>query len=134
MRGSLPARTRLWTLVCALAAFLPVRRLWGPGFATDFLAAALWATAGFWLVEALVRRALAPPAQRAGRGAIALLVLAKLAWYALAGWALLTRRVSAPGCLAGFTLLLLVLVVAGTAARSNLTARPGPSDQGHRSG
>jgi Ca2+/Na+ antiporter len=126
---TLTAKTRLWTLAAAVALAAALAALGHGDLAPGVLGAAAWAVLGFWVIEILVRQALVPPEQGRRRGLIALLVAAKLVLYAGAAWALLNRVVSPLGCLLGFTLLLIVLVVAGTAARPG-NARPADDERG----
>jgi hypothetical protein len=109
-----------------------VARALGAGwdFALGILGSALWAVAGFTLVEWLVRAALLPPGAPRPRGRIALLVAAKLVLYALAAWVLLAGLIPPLSCVLGFSLLLLALVVVGLVTGSNLRAAAGGTDRG----
>ncbi|MBU0741241.1 hypothetical protein KKG45_10795 [bacterium] len=122
MNSTVLRKARLWTLAAATVISLVLGRLTDARFALGFLGSAAWAVIGFWLVEALIRRALVPPAVGRNRGAIALLVAGKLALYALALWILLSGIAPAMSCLYGFSLILIVLVITVLAIRPGLSA------------
>ena len=129
--GAILARTRRWTAALALLAAGVARLLGAPwDFALGILGTALWAVAGFTLIEWLVRAALLPPGAPRPRGRIALLILAKLALYALAAWVLLAGLIPPLSSVLGFSLLLLALVVVGLVAGQDLRAAAGGTERG----
>jgi len=129
--GEILGKTRLGTVIAALlAAGLSLMLGAGSRFGLGVLGSALWAVAGFTLIEKLVRTALLPPGTPRPRGRIALLIGAKLALYGLAAWALLAGLIPPLSCVLGFSLLLLALVVAGLLSRPNLTAVKDGTERG----
>jgi len=128
--GQILARTRAGTVIAALLAAGLARALGAEWrFAAGVLGTALWAVAGFTLIERLVRVALLPPGSPRPRGRIALLVTAKLALYGLAVWVLLAGWIPPLSSVLGFSLLLLALVVVGLAARPDLAAAAGGTER-----
>jgi hypothetical protein len=115
-------RTRFTTLLAALVLAIPLGLLVSWPFAAGMVAAAVWAVAGFWILEKLLRAAVLPPGTPRNVFAIVLWGLAKLAVYALAVWVLLVRPFPALSHIVGLTLLLVLLVVHGAATHSRVTA------------
>ncbi len=116
--------TRVCTTGLAVAAYPVLRVVVDPAFANAFLAAALWAVAGFWLIELLVGVALLPPGSARPRRRVALLTAGKLVLYAVGVIALIRGLVQPYGALAGFSLLLVVLVVTNFAGASRRMRTP----------
>jgi hypothetical protein len=114
------ARTRWWTLAAAAAGTAALFLAASPRFALSFLGAAVWGVLGFWLLERLIRLALVPPGAPRDRRALAGLVLGKAALYGLGIWVLLSGAAAPTACALGFSLLLIVLVVAGIMLRPGL--------------
>jgi len=117
MSRNILARVRIWTIFLALA-LTPV--LWatvGPEFAKGTLATALWAVAGFWALDGLLRSATVPKGTPRNGFAVTLWVAAKVGLYGIAIWVLFSQPFPALSHAAGFTLLMVVLVVIG--ARSS---------------
>jgi hypothetical protein len=106
-------RTRIATLVAAVSLALLLGWLVSWYFAVGVLVSAVWAVAGFWILERLLREALLPPGTPRNVFAIVLWGLAKLGIYALAVWVLIVRPFPALSHIVGFTLLLVMLVVQG---------------------
>ena len=121
MNSMILRKARQWSIAAAVVISLGLGRFVDARFALGFLGSAVWAVVGFWLVEALISRALLPSSIKRNRGAIALLVAGKLALYALALWILLSGIVPAMSCIYGFSLILIVLVIAGLVIRPGLS-------------
>lgn len=118
MTDSLLARVRFWTILIVLpasgACWLAVSR----PFALGVLLTALWAVTGFFVLERLMRAAVVPPGAPRNGFAVFLWFLAKLAVYAVAVLVLFSRPFPGLSHAVGFTLLMVVLVVLGSRARS----------------
>jgi hypothetical protein len=95
-----------------------------PGFVFGFLGSAIWAVLSFWVVEALMRYALVPPGSPRNGAAILRLIAAKVVLYGLAFWVLLAGVVPPTSCVLGFSLLLIVLVVAAVVGKPTLGIPP----------
>jgi hypothetical protein len=117
-------RTRLWTTITAAGLALATALLVSPLFAAGLLLTALWAVAGFWILEKLLRAALVPAGHRRNGLVIAGWGLAKLGVYGLALWAVLAGRFPPVSLLVGFTLLLVVLVGVGIASAPGRMGQP----------
>ncbi len=124
MNSPILRRTRLWTLAAAVAISLAMSSRVETRFLLGFLGSAVWAALGFWAVELLVRHALVPPGHPRNGRAVGLLVLGKAALYGVALWVLLADMVPAMSCILGFSLLLVVLVVAALVGKPTLQIRP----------
>lgn len=128
MNAPILKSTRRWTLVTALVAAGVMRTVFretlGTEFVLSFLGSALWAVLSFWVVEGLVRHALVPPGTPRATGTIVRLVAAKVVLYALALWVLLSGHASPMGCILGFSLLLIVLVVSAIVGKPTLRIGP----------
>jgi len=118
--STLLKRARLWTLAAAVVIALALSRFTDTRFALGFLGSAVWTVIGFWLIEALIRRALVPSAAGRNRGAIAGLVAGKAALYAVGLWILLRGIVPAMSCIYGVSLILIVLVITVLVIRPSL--------------
>ena len=118
MTESLLAQVRLWTILVALpvagVCWLAVS---GP-FALGVFCTALWAAAGFYVLEKLLRAAVVPPGTPRNGFAVFLWFLAKLAIYAIAVWVLFSRPLPGISHAVGFTLQMVVLVAIGARSRS----------------
>lgn len=90
-----------------------------PGFGLGVFLTALWAVAGFWVLEKLLRSAALPPGTPKNGFAVALWVVAKLAIYGLAVWVLFSRPLPVLSHVVGFTILMVVLVILGAGARAH---------------
>ncbi len=110
-------RARVWTLAVAAGLSLVLGIAVSPRYGVGVLVTAVWATAGFWLIEALARRALVPAGTARPIGAILALAGAKILLYGLAVWVLLARLFPVTSHLVGFSLLLLSLLVVTAASR-----------------
>ncbi len=117
MNQSLLARVQLWTILLALAAGVVLALSGSRVFAMGAVLTALWAVAGLRVSEGLLRSAVVPPGQPRNIFAIILWGLAKLSIYGLAIWVLFSRPFPAVSHAAGFTLLMVVLVVLGAQSR-----------------
>lgn len=128
MNEAILRRTRLWTLLAAVALAAATGLAVSPLFGAGLLLTAVWAVAGFWILEKLLRAALVPPGAPRRGFAVAAWGAAKAGIYALALWALLARRFPPVSHLIGFSLLLVVLVAvaaAGSAGRARQPAARG---------
>jgi len=117
-------RTRFWTLAAAVVIALVLKTRMEPEFVYGFLGSAVWAVLSFWVVEALMRFALVPPGTPRNGRAIVGLVIAKVALYGAAFWVLLSGFVPPVSCVFGFSLLLIVLVVAAVVGKPTLSIPP----------
>jgi len=118
--STLLRKARLWTLAVAIVAALVMSRFTDTRFVLGFLGSAVWSVIGFWLVEALIRKALLPAEAGRDRGAIAWLVAGKVALYAGGIWVLLRGFVPAMSCIYGVSLILIVLVITVLVIRPSL--------------
>ena len=117
MSQNLLARVQLWTIFLALALSAVLVFVVSPEFALGVFLTALWAVAGLFALEKLLRSAVLPPGEPRNVFAIFLWGLAKLAVYGIAVWVLFSRPFPAISHAVGFTLLMVVLVVVGARAR-----------------
>lgn len=130
MNPNLLQRARVATLVLAAVLAVPLGLLISWSFAAGVAATAVWAVAGFWCLEKLLRAAVVPPGTPRNIFEIVLWGVAKLAVYGVAIWVLLVRPFPAVSHFVGLTLLLAVLVVLGAlqhprSARSQQPVRRG---------
>jgi hypothetical protein len=114
---NLLARVQLWTIFLALALSAVLVFVVSPEFALGVFLTALWAVAGLFALEKLLRCAVLPPGEPRNVFAIILWGLAKLSVYALAVWVLFSRPFPTLSHAVGFTLMMVVLVVVGARAR-----------------
>lgn len=129
MNSTILGKARLWTLVSAVVIAAGLYPLVDARFALGFLGSAVWSVLGFRLVEELVRRAL--PSRKAGRDTLIILglVVAKIALYAAAAWALIAGLAPAMSCVYGVSLILIVLVITVMVIRPSLKPQR-PSERG----
>jgi hypothetical protein len=111
------ARVQLWTIFLALALSVVLGLAISLDFALGVFLTALWAVAGFFALEKLLRCAVLPPGEPRNIFAIFLWGFAKLAVYAVAVWVLFSRPFPTLSHAVGFTLMMIVLVVVGARAR-----------------
>lgn len=123
MNNSLLARVRIWTILIALVAGLVAWFAISLEFAAGLFLTALWAVAGLWALEGILRSAVVPPGTPRNGFAVILWILAKIAVYGLAIWVLFSRPFPAVSHAVGFTLLMVTLVGVGAKARSEEIAR-----------
>ena len=131
MSRNILARVRIWTIFLALAVTAVLWMTVGPLFAKGTLATALWAVAGFWALEGLLRSATVPPGTPRNGFAVTLWIAAKVGLYGIAIWVLFSQPFPAVSHAVGFTLLMVVLVVVGARSRAEdirLSARQNDSD------
>ena len=131
MSRNILARVRIWTIFLALALSAVLWAAVGPQFAKGTLATALWAVAGFWALEGLLRSAAVPPGKPRNGFAVTLWIAAKVGLYGIAIWVLFSQPFPALSHAVGFTLLMVVLVVIGARARADdihLSARQNGSE------
>jgi len=114
---NLLARVQLWTIILALALSAVLVFVISPEFALGVFLTALWAVAGLFALEKLLRSAVLPPGEPRNVFAIILWGLAKLAVYGIAAWVLFSRPFPTLSHAVGFTLMMVVLVVVGARAR-----------------
>jgi len=119
MSRKILARVRLWTIFLALAVSAVLWGAVGPEFAKGTLATALWAVAGFWALEGLLRTVAVPPGTPRNGFAVILWMAAKVGLYGIAFWVLFSQPFPALSHAVGFTLLMVVLVVVGARARAH---------------
>ena len=118
MNESLLARVRIWTILVAVLATLISWWTVSGLFAWGVLATALWAVAGFYVLEKLLRAVVVPPGAPRNGFAVILWFSAKLAIYAAAVWVLFSRPFPALSHALGFTLMMVLLVGFGAGARA----------------
>ena len=117
MAQNVLARVQLWTILLALALSVVLYFLVSPHFALGVFLTALWAAAGLFVLEKLLRCAVRPPGESRNVFAVFLWGFAKLAVYGIAVWVLFSRPFPAISHAVGFTLMMVVLVVVGARAR-----------------
>ena len=115
---SILAQVKIWTILVALAGFFVLWPVVSLSFAAGVLVSALWAVAGLWVLEGLLRSGLVPPGKQRNLFALFLWGFAKLIIYGLALWVLLSRAFPITSHAVGFTILMAVLVVVGARSRS----------------
>jgi len=114
---NLLARVQLWTIVLALALSAVLGFVVSVDFALGVFLTALWAVAGLFALEKLLRSAVLPPGQPRNIFAVFLWGFAKVAVYGIAVWVLFSRPFPGLSHAVGFTLMMVVLVVTGARAR-----------------
>ncbi len=117
MAQNVLARVQIWTILLALALSAVLVFTVSPQFALGVFLTALWAAAGLFALEKLLRVAVLPPGEPRNVFAMFLWGFAKLAVYGLAVWVLFSRPFPAISHAVGFTLMMVVLVVVGARAR-----------------
>lgn len=118
MRHSVLARVKIWTTLIALVGAIALWFAISSAFALGVFLTALWAVAGLWALEGLLRSAVVPPGKPRNGFLIIIWGFAKLAVYGVAVWVLFSRPFPALSHVVGFTLLMVVLVVIGAQARA----------------
>jgi len=118
MTHSLLARVRIWTTLIAAVAGVVFWFLHSPGFGLGVFVTALWAVAGFYALEKVLKQAALPPGTPKNVFAIGIWIVAKLAIYAVAIWVLFSRPLPVFSHVVGFSILMVVLVVLGASARA----------------
>ena len=118
MNESLLARVRFWTILVSLPAAGACWLGVSGHFALGVLLTALWAVAGFYVLEKLLRAAVVPPGAPRNGFAVFLWLMAKMAIYAIAVWVLFSRPFPGLSHAVGFTLQMVVLVALGARVRS----------------
>ncbi len=113
LTGKILQKTRWWTIICAVVISLIFGFTLSLAFAAGFFVTVLWAVAGFWILERLLRAVVVPPGARRNKWVTGGWLGAKLALYALAVWGLFREPFPVMSHVLGLTLLLVVLVVAG---------------------
>jgi|GEM_PF-2139001 len=111
------ARVQIWTILLALALSAVLVFAVSARFALGVFLTALWAAAGLFALEKLLRCAVLPPGEPRNVFAMFLWGFAKLAIYGIAVWVLFSRPLPAMSHAVGFTLMMVVLVVVGARAR-----------------
>jgi hypothetical protein len=111
------ARAQLVTIFLALALSAVLGFVISWTFALGVFLTALWAVAGFYALEKLLRCAVLPPGEPRNIFTVFLWGFAKLAVYAVAVWVLFFRPFPPLSHAVGFTLMMIVLVVVGARAR-----------------
>lgn len=102
--------------------------LQSPGFGLGVFFTALWAVAGFYALERVLREAALPPGTPKNVFAIVLWTVAKLAIYGLAVWVLFSRPLPVLSHVVGFTILMVILVILGAGARAREINQLGQSN------
>jgi hypothetical protein len=117
MSQNVLARVQLWTILLALALSAVLGFVVSFHFALGVFLTALWAAAGLFVLEKLLRAAVLPQGEPRNVFAVFLWGFAKLAVYGIAVWVLFSRPFPAISHAVGFTLMMVVLAVAGARAR-----------------
>ncbi len=117
MSQNVLARVQLWTILLALALSAVLGFVVSPQFALGVFLSPLWAAAGLFVLEKLLRSAVLPQGEPRNVFAVFLWGFAKLAVYGIAVWVLFSRPFPAISHAVGFTLMMVVLVVVGARAR-----------------
>ncbi|MBU8869758.1 MAG: hypothetical protein KOO60_02675 [Gemmatimonadales bacterium] len=131
MNGSLLAKVRIWTTASAIFIASISWFAVSPEFGLGVFLTALWAVAGFWTLEKILRQAARPPGTPRNGFAIALWIVAKLAIYGLAVWVLFSRPLPVFSHVVGFSILMVILVILGANARADEIKKPRqPTEQG----
>ena len=124
MSETILRRTRLGTLAAAVVGAAILVPTVSTRFAAGFLITALWAVAGFWILERLLKVVIVSPGTPRRGWTVTAWLMAKFALYGLAVWGLLQQIFPALSHIFGFTLLLVVLVIAGTTAGGRDAGQP----------
>ena len=131
LTDSLLARVRIWTILSAVIVAAVCWFVISPRFGLGVFVTALWAVAGFWVLEKLLRSAALPPGSSRNGFAVALWIVAKLAIYGLAVWVLFSRPLPVFSHVVGFSILMVILVILGANARAVEINKPRqPTEQG----
>ncbi len=117
MYESLLARVRFWTILLALPTAGVCWLLASGVFALGVLVTALWAVAGFFVLERLLRVSVVAPGSERNGFVIFMWLMVKLAVYGLALWVLFSRPFPGMSHVVGLSLMMAVLVVLGARAR-----------------
>ena len=121
---------RIWTILIASAAALVSWYVISLSFAAGLFLTAVWAVVGLMALEGILRASIVPPGTPKNEIATVIWILVKLAVYGLAVWVLFSRPFPVVSHAAGFTLLMVTLVIVG--ARSHSKTRSQKSHQKHR--
>lgn len=116
MNNRILRQTQLWTLAAGVLLSGVLGLAISARFAAGLFLTVLWAVAGFRALEGLIRASVVRPGQPRNLRALAGWAAAKLAFYAIAVWAVLASPFPAVSHLIGFSLLLVVLVAVGISA------------------
>lgn len=119
MNKSLLARVRQWTILVATALSLALWPAVSAPFALGVFVTAIWAAAGLYVLEKLLRAAVVPPGAPRNGYTVLLWGLAKVGIYALTIPVLIYRPFPAVSHAVGFTLLMVVMAVFGARARAD---------------
>ena len=128
MNQNILASIRLWTILVALIVAIVLWFAISSEFGLGVFLTALWAVAGFWALEGLLRSAIVPEGAPRNEFAIILWIVAKLAVYAVAVWVLFSRPLPPLSHAVGFTLLIVVLVGVGARQRAAEIRSTAPRD------
>lgn len=118
MAQNLLARVRLWTIFIALAVGVGLGFAISSAFGLGVFLTALWAAAGLWLLEKLLRAVVVPPGTPRNGFAVFCWATAKFAVYGVAVWVLFSRPLPTLSHAVGFTIMMVVLAVFGAKMRS----------------
>jgi hypothetical protein len=116
--------TRTWTVLAGAATAVVCGFAISWNFSLGLGLTVLWAVAGFFTLEKLLRSLVVAPGQRRRLWTGLCWLAAKLALYGLALWGLLERRFPPLSHVLGLTLLLIVLVAVGATQGSRGGAQP----------
>lgn len=113
MTKSIPVLARAITTVVAMIA---TAIIWLKGesyFATVFGLTAAWSILSFLVLELLVKSTLLAPGEKRNITSISLLAVAKIGLYGVALWAIFSVKLPPYACIAGFSLLMVSIIIAG---------------------
>jgi hypothetical protein len=120
MKRTIPELARLMTIAVAVPVSMVLWYLDNHYSALVFLITAIWSILSFWVLEGLIKSALLAPGKKRNIKAILLLASAKIALYAVALWAIFAAKLPPYACIAGFSLLMMSIVVSGIISGQNL--------------
>ena len=112
------APTQFWTIFVAAIAALAAWLWISPDFAWGLFLTSLWATVGFRALEGILRAGVRPKGQPRDERKLLLWSALKLTVYGLAVWVLFLRPFPVLSHVAGFTILMVALVILGAGARA----------------
>lgn len=118
MNQKLLAHVRLWTILVAAVVAAICFFVVSAAFALGVFLTAVWAVAGLFVLERLLRAAVVAPGAPRNTPLVILWMAAKFAVYGIAVWVLFSRPLPVLSHAVGFTLMMVIMVVLGAQARS----------------
>ncbi len=111
-------RAQVGTVVGGLLVGVVVAAIWTLPQGLGVVAGAGWAALNLRALEGLIAAAVVPAGERPRKLRVFLWLFAKLGVYGLALWILIVRPFPVIGIVGGLTVMLVALVLAGSAGRS----------------